>query len=471
MADENVFTFRIEDQDTGTPPTASGAVTPPEEGRAAPPDDALSLESRLRAFEATLSRVTASWQQEPQEAQGAGQRVKDALWGGQAASFMEAPVSSMTVHADSVTVYGEGRAAPQEERGRTPDMREGTAAESSTAAREIQYSPGTAAPPIRSSGFGGGSAAPEVPAAAAPELGGVGAAGEAGAAAGAAGVAGAALAAVEAASHKMAEAIRFASDRLTDFGHVAAATAFNDNFRALSVVGDKVGSALGKIPVAGEAIEASFHGASAAVRTFTEVTDAFNQRARQLAPYSGAITAAQVQAQARTRRADIEEARDLGPDLARFIEAQNSASLELRQAIEPLKRFIIDTLADFWEWATDFMRNARGDIAAVSKAIELIGQAIVEAIQLHVGRSTEILGSIPKEMQKAFEEATKKNQASKVPWGVEQAWDLANIAGMPGGGAAAPGWLQEAMRQGRPPDPGDAPAVRDQAFAGAGGDF
>jgi hypothetical protein len=131
---------------------------------------------------------------------------------------------------------------------------------------------------------------------------------------------------------------------------------------------------------------------------------------------------------------------------------------------------VVDKLAGFWEWVKEFLENWRGEIAAFSAGFMGGFDVMKDIVTLHWGQAAEDLKNLPDRIGEAYDKAMRKQKQSETPLAVQQLWQLANQAGMPG--VPVPEWLK-GMMGGGPGQlaPGAAPLVKDQAFAGAGGDF
>jgi hypothetical protein len=104
---------------------------------------------------------------------------------------------------------------------------------------------------------------------------------------------------------------------------------------------DNASKALDELPfplsINAKVLAGEFKLASTAVKAYTGTVEAFNQRAREIAPFSANLSAAIAVANARNTLADAREARVLGDDMARLVEASNRRDLLLRETVLPLK--------------------------------------------------------------------------------------------------------------------------------------
>lgn len=110
---------------------------------------------------------------------------------------------------------------------------------------------------------------------------------------------------------------------------------------------DKIADYLGDtIPILGDVAAAQVRLQGAIIEMPEKLTNAFIQRAGQIGQYSPQISMAQAQAQARNTMADLREAQVLGPSMARMIDAQNRQEQAFRELVLPIKKVVVELLAD-----------------------------------------------------------------------------------------------------------------------------
>lgn len=100
-------------------------------------------------------------------------------------------------------------------------------------------------------------------------------------------------------------------------------------------------------------------GLDALVGAVDKVKNAFLDRAKELARYSPEIQAAHAYSYQKNIQADVEEAKELGPDLGRLEKANTDVQLELRDATLAIKKWLLSNLADLFEWLKGAIRDAR----------------------------------------------------------------------------------------------------------------
>jgi hypothetical protein len=226
--------------------------------------------------------------------------------------------------------------------------------------------------------------------------GGAAAAGEAGAAT--AGGAAAGLAAVAGpiglailAAQKMTSTFNDVTKAVHDFGDATVKMVGNEmpDFRGKI---DDMADGLGKaVPILGDLVGAEIKAANAIGGLPERLTAAFIARAHELAPVSGAITGAEARSEVRGTLADVREAQELGPAMARMIDAEMDLKLEFRQLILPIKKFVVEVLADRLELIVRLVKIAENFPTIFEKSIDTLGQVIVFAA---TGQTDEMSRSV-----------------------------------------------------------------------------
>ncbi len=231
-------------------------------------------------------------------------------------------------------------------------------------------------------------------------------------AAGAAGPAGVAIAAVaavdqvtRAAAHAAGEIARSAIDTTAS---ISRDLAQNNNLEAVAKTADAAASALSHIPIVGGPAEEAVKTFTFAIRAGNEVVESFVQRGRELAQYSGDITGALVQQKVRGMQADIAEAQELGPDFKALIDAQTDAQMELRNILLPVKKWLLEFVADFLKGVAEWMARNEDNIIAIEVATKDGLAAVVNAITGHLATAFEKLDAIPADIAKEQEAARQR---------------------------------------------------------------
>lgn len=76
------------------------------------------------------------------------------------------------------------------------------------------------------------------------------------------------------------------------------------------------------------------------------LVESFIQRGKELSVYSGPLSMANSMASVKSTMADIREAREMGPGTARLTTASNDIWIEIRDLLLPLKKVVVENLAD-----------------------------------------------------------------------------------------------------------------------------
>ncbi len=100
-------------------------------------------------------------------------------------------------------------------------------------------------------------------------------------------------------------------------------------------------------PVA--AVVGGFAAAAAGAYAFAKTAEYFVERGKQLAPYSGELSAAGARAEVAGIHADIREAQQLGPAIARLTDAQTATEMAYREAMLPLKEAVLELITPVME--------------------------------------------------------------------------------------------------------------------------
>ncbi|MFO0931036.1 MAG: hypothetical protein U0736_29060, partial [Gemmataceae bacterium] len=98
---------------------------------------------------------------------------------------------------------------------------------------------------------------------------------------------------------------------------------------------------------------------------FTDAANAFVARGRELAPYSGALAAAESRSEVSSFRSDVREAKQLEESLAALTDAMTRQEAFLREALLPIKSFIVDVLTGVAILGEETMRSILTVIASV----------------------------------------------------------------------------------------------------------
>jgi hypothetical protein len=219
------------------------------------------------------------------------------------------------------------------------------------------------------------------------------------------------------AAKELAGQIKDVTASMQFLGDEAKLLAGNDHLGMFNLAVDSTAKMLEKIPISGQIYAAALEAATAPIRIFAEVSEAFVQRGRQIQQYSGELSGAFAISDVRSMMADIREAQDTGPDLARLVDAQSRVSDEFKRILEPLKEFIIGHLADMMEVAADALKEVGPTLAvmqaALLKAFDGIGKILADVAHLNFDDAAKHAAALPDAIKKAMEEAAKKANADR----------------------------------------------------------
>jgi hypothetical protein len=140
--------------------------------------------------------------------------------------------------------------------------------------------------------------------------------------------------------------------------------ASNDNLGALTSSVTKAAEGFAALVPGWDLMAASVRSAVGVVTAFRDTVEGFVARGRQLAGLSGPLAGAGARAEVREFMADVREAEELGPGMARLTDVQSELAADLREMLLPIKKFVIEVLADFLEWL-------RGAVTEIRVAAEV----------------------------------------------------------------------------------------------------
>jgi hypothetical protein len=222
-------------------------------------------------------------------------------------------------------------------------------------------------------------------------------------AAGAAGIAGAVLFAI----HEITGSLKAMKAEVDAVTHGMEAVVQND-FAGASEAAKEFGTNLARsIPIIGEAAAAEVELGQAIISIPEKLDQAFLKQAKTLAPYSGNIAGAEARAEVAQIQADLREARELGPDLERLIDAETELRTVTRDALLPIKRFLLETLAARLEVIVTVVRVVENLPTIIEKGLDTLSQIIIFAATANKDAIDQAL--------KIFREELKMLLAAKEP--------------------------------------------------------
>ena len=238
-------------------------------------------------------------------------------------------------------------------------------------------------------------------------------------------------------SRMQAQAINTASAGIREAGEAARRLAGNDGLGMLLGASEGAAKGLEQIPIVGQVYAAELRAVTGVVTTFRDVVQSFVDRGRALAPYSGELLQAGVTADIRELMADIKEASVLGPDMARLTDAQSRAWNEVREILLPIKKIIVENLADWMERVAKTLEDNRAGALAGFETSRLMLDVLSKFAGNDFGGGIQAILDLRKNIEKAIDEILRKQKADEDP--IErQLADLAAQQGVALGGPADP---------------------------------
>lgn len=174
----------------------------------------------------------------------------------------------------------------------------------------------------------------------------------------------------------------------------------------------------GNIPLVGHQLELIGGTSLKVVRAFTDVTDAFVQRGEQLEKWSATVAVARGQADIRGLLGEFREADELGPGIARMTDAQSRLSDDLREMLLPIKKFVVEKLANLLERLVDWAEKVKVEEwgTKIVVTLEALGEAISQALDGNFGAAIAILNGIDKRIADEIDRQRKKaDQNEQMP--------------------------------------------------------
>lgn len=142
--------------------------------------------------------------------------------------------------------------------------------------------------------------------------------------------------------------------QISKFGaDVTATAAEGNNAVAVGKVYTGLSDVAEKMPIFGAQLKLVSDTAGQVVASFHTVVEAFLARGKELSGYNPDLAISYAQADVKMLMADIREANQLGPGIARMNDTWTKFSLELREMLLPIKKFLVENLADFLEWGKE----------------------------------------------------------------------------------------------------------------------
>jgi hypothetical protein len=182
--------------------------------------------------------------------------------------------------------------------------------------------------------------------------------------------------------------------------------AHNDLSKLDDGVNDLRRSVVGAVPVLGDLANAQGDLIRSIVNIPSKLTAAFIARGHEIGGFSAAITGAEARSEVKTTFADLKEAQELGPAMARMIDAETNLSIQFREIMLPVKRVIVELLADRLEAIGKMIDAVVNLPEIIEKIADDLGRAIVEAVRFHGDKALGIIEGIPRDI----DEVIRKNK-------------------------------------------------------------
>jgi hypothetical protein len=165
-----------------------------------------------------------------------------------------------------------------------------------------------------------------------------------------------------------------------------------------------VTSAEKAIPIVGELLAAQQGLVKAVADIPAKLDNAFIARGRELSGYSGVLSAAGARSDVRSLQADMREARALENGIARMTDAASKTETDLRDMLLPLKKYLIDVLANRLELIADLTHVVKNLPQILAADTEDAVQAVIDALHRRFDKARADLDRIPQRMHDAFKE-------------------------------------------------------------------
>jgi len=117
--------------------------------------------------------------------------------------------------------------------------------------------------------------------------------------------------------------------------------------------------------------------ATAIVGEFYKVVTAFVERGKQLQGYSADLSMANARASITSTLADIREAQELGPALARLTDAKTDFDLALRELLLPIKKAVVEIMVPILQTMTHMVENVSDQMKLLADIGEIVSDVLL----------------------------------------------------------------------------------------------
>lgn len=138
-----------------------------------------------------------------------------------------------------------------------------------------------------------------------------------------------------------------------------------------SSAGQAAGSVVGTLAYGAGAAAAI---GTAAIAIFKSVKGELLSQAQEMANISPVVAQAQANASIRSMNQDFREAAELGPAMARLVEAQNKADIALQQIWLPIKKVLLEVIATTMEQIAEALRELKIYLAQIWGVMEKLSE-------------------------------------------------------------------------------------------------
>jgi len=111
--------------------------------------------------------------------------------------------------------------------------------------------------------------------------------------------------------------------------------------------------------------------------------------------FSPDVARAQASADVRSTRAEMREAQELGPALGKFIDAQSRASDEIAKILLPIKKYIVEVLAQAMEFVVAALRTIREILIGIRETLKALPEIIIRAVTLQLPTAWRLIAGLP----------------------------------------------------------------------------
>jgi hypothetical protein len=140
--------------------------------------------------------------------------------------------------------------------------------------------------------------------------------------------------------------LAFMGDESRQFGSTIAKLASNDNTGVLKGMTEGMANFASMLGPEGQVVSVTLKTLNAAFESAERVVGSFVERGKQLSSYSPELALANATADVREIMADMREAQELGPSLARLTDETSKLNIQFREALLPIKRALIEGTAE-----------------------------------------------------------------------------------------------------------------------------